>query len=320
MSHQTPNHQKLNHQQHSTMNTDDTNTTNFMEVAAFCSTHQDTYPAISPLLANLSGKSVVITGASKGIGRATALSFARAGCTKFALAARSDLSSLVDDIRAAARERNDGTDAADLTVLAVKADVTSEADVQNLASVVKDAFGVVDVLINNAGTTAPWVPLLESEPSAWWSDGFEVSVQGTYLCCRYLLPLVLASQTKTIINLSSLGAHLLVSGASSYQTSKFATCRLTEFLVAEYGNEGLVAVAIHPGGVATETGHRMPSHMHRFLLDTPELAADFMVWLARERREWLRGRYLHANWDVEELEAKRQDITDNNKLKFRLVL
>lgn len=60
--------------------------------------------------------------------------------------------------------------------------------------------------------------------------------------------------------------------------------------------------------------------MHGYLVDTPELAADFIAWLTAERREWLSGRYVSANWDVGELEARREEITGGDKLKMRLVV
>ena len=71
-----------------------------------------------------------------------------------------------------------------------------------------------------------------------------------------------------------------------------------EFVNTEYGDKGIVAYCVHPGGVDTEMGRSMPENMHAFLIDTPELAGDTIVWLASERREWLRGRYVSCTWDM----------------------
>src|SRR3569833_1178667 len=79
--------------------------TNWPQVAKFVNTHNDTYPSISPEKANLSGKSVLITGASKGIGKATACRFAAAGCSRIAIAARSSLSEVEEAIQSAAGEQ-----------------------------------------------------------------------------------------------------------------------------------------------------------------------------------------------------------------------
>jgi NAD(P)-dependent dehydrogenase (short-subunit alcohol dehydrogenase family) len=145
-------------------------------------------------------------------------------------------------------------------------------------------------------------------------------MKGTYLSARYFIPLLLKSSTKTIINISSVGAQIIVPGASAYQTSKFALCRFTEFIDKEYYEQGLIAISIHPGGIKTELALNMPSAMHSHLNDTVELAADTMVWLSRERRDWLSGRSITVNWDMEELENKKQEILEGNLLKFRMTI
>lgn len=94
--------------------------------------------------------------------------------------------------------------------------------------------------------------------------------------------------------------------------------RLGEFLNAEYGEQGLLAFGIHPGGVPTELALKMPEALHNQLVDTPELAGDAMVWLTAERRDWLAGRYVSANWDAEELLQKREAIEKGDLLKVRL--
>lgn len=102
--------------------------------------------------------------------------------------------------------------------------------------------------------------------------------------------------------------------------SKHAVNRFTEFLLTEYAKDGLLAYVIHPGGVKTEMGIRMPEHTHVFLTDTTTLGGDTLNWLTRERREWLAGRYISANFDLEEVESRKKEIVDGDKLKERLVL
>jgi NAD(P)-dependent dehydrogenase (short-subunit alcohol dehydrogenase family) len=103
-----------------------------------------------------------------------------------------------------------------------------------------------------------------------------------------------------------------------YQTAKLAVVRLSEFLNAEYGEQGLLSFSIHPGGVLTELASNMPKAFHEKLNDTPQLAGDSLVWLTAERREWLAGRYISVTWDAEELLAKKEDILKNDLLKVRL--
>ena len=90
--------------------------------------------------------------------------------------------------------------------------------------------------------------------------------------------------------------------------------------MAEYGDAGVLAFAVHPGAVATDMASKAPAEMRHILVDTPEVAAHAVTWLVRERREWLAGRYFVCQWDVDELEAKKEEIVDGDKLKVRMVV
>jgi NAD(P)-dependent dehydrogenase (short-subunit alcohol dehydrogenase family) len=287
--------------------------TNWPKLAEFCSLHHDTYPFIDPTKADLSSKSVFITGASKGIGKATAISFAKAGCRRIAIAARTPLDSTVQAIKAAAP-------GAEPQILALNVDVTSAESVKAAADEVAKAFdGVVDVVVSNAGYLETFTPVAEADPVDWWRS-WEVNVNGTFLTAKYFLPLLLKSEAKVFVGLSSIGAHLLKSGASAYQTNKFAVIRFIEFLDHEYKDDGLISVAIHPGGVPTDLAYGMPENMHQLLVDTPELPADGLVWFAKERKEWLAGRFINSCWDFEEMEKKQKEIVDKDLLKFRMTI
>ena len=96
--------------------------------------------------------------------------------------------------------------------------------------------------------------------------------------------------------------------------------RFTEFINAEYGDKGVLAYTLHPGAIPTDMSYSMPSDMLHVLVDTPELASHTILWLIKERREWLAGRYLSCQWDVEELLARKQEIVDGDKLKVRMVV
>ena len=102
--------------------------------------------------------------------------------------------------------------------------------------------------------------------------------------------------------------------------SKHAVNRFTEILVAEYANQGLLAYVIHPGGVATDLGKQLPTPLQATLTSTPTLAGDTLVWLTKERRVWLAGRYLSSTWNMEEIEGRKEEIINGDKLKMRLVV
>lgn len=161
-------------------------------------------------------------------------------------------------------------------------------------------------------------PLRKSDPADWWGC-WEVNVKGVYLVMRAFIPLLRKGTQKTIVNVSSVGALWVAPGASAYQTGKFAVLRLTEFVMAEYGSEGMLAYAIHPGGVPTELAMGIKA-LQGLLTDTAELAGNAMSWLTQEGREWLGGRYVSVTWDMEELLQKREEIVREDKLKMRLAV
>jgi NAD(P)-dependent dehydrogenase (short-subunit alcohol dehydrogenase family) len=285
----------------------------------FCKTiHHDTYPAIDSAKANLNGKVVFITGASKGVGRATAVSFARAGVSGLILGARSSLSSLLPELESAAVTAGKPIP----KILLLELDVEDHKSVENAAREVEKGFGKVNILINNAGYLSEFKSMGEGgegDREDWWKS-YEVNIRGTYWVTRAMMPLVLKGEEKTVVNLTSAGALSLMAGGSAYQSSKNALLRFTEFICVDYADKGVLAFAVHPGGVRTEMGLKMPVGMHELILkDTPELAADTLVNLTAKRREWLAGRYVSVQWDMEELYRREEEIVKGDKLKMRMV-
>ncbi|OAP62391.1 hypothetical protein AYL99_04594 [Fonsecaea erecta] len=289
--------------------------------------HDDTYEFINPLKGDATNLKVLVTGASKGIGRATVISFAKSGASAIALLARSDLDGVAREVIEAAKQAGRKVPP---KVLQLRVDTTDVAVVDRAVKTVEQEFGTLDVVINNASRMETWKPIHETDVQDWWST-WEVNVKGTYLVSRATLPLLLKGQHKTMIVISSAGGLTTScvfheeafsakegAGGSAYQGTKTAQIRFNDFLMKEYGEQGLLAYAVHPGGVKTEVGTTMPEHMHHLLVAEPELPADTLVWLTRERREWLAGRYVNAPWDMEELWRKRDEILEKDLLKLKL--
>lgn len=152
-----------------------------------------------------------------------------------------------------------------------------------------------------------------------------VNLRGPYLVTRTCLPLLLKSALKTLITVSSVGAHCVGPTLSAYQTSKLALLRFTQFVATEYAEQGIIAFAVHPGNMLTEIvghGEGFDESLKAVFTEVPQLPADSMVYLSKERREWLSGRYVNCTWDLPELtsEAKREEIVKGDKLKIRLVV
>ena len=127
------------------------------------------------------------------------------------------------------------------------------------------------------------------------------------------------------MTISSVGAHCVSPGLSAYQPSKLAVLRLTEFIAAEYADKGIIAFSVHPGNILTDMvggGEGMDEALKAVFTDTPEVCADSLVFLTKERREWLSGRYVNCTWDMPELvsEANNKQIMEEDMLKVRLVV
>lgn len=224
--------------------------------------HNDTYPEIHPRKAELYGTSVFITGGSRGIGRAIALSFARAGASHIAVGARSSLTTLAEEIKTASELAG----SSQTHFLPVQMDVTSPSSVAEAADEVEKEFGKLQILINNAGIRGNYGLIADSEPQEWMQV-IDVNLQGPYLVTRAFLPLLLKSSgARYIINVTSVAAHLTNPTLSAYQISKNGLLKLSTLTNAEYASQGVVAFAIHPGNCPTDImggpGAIPPHHKH----------------------------------------------------------
>ncbi|KAJ9192058.1 hypothetical protein DTO164E3_8545 [Paecilomyces variotii] len=283
-------------------------------------THHDTYPAISPLLANLSGQTVLVTGASRGIGATTAAAFARAGASQIVILARGNLDGtekrILDEAAATGRYVPE--------ILKLHTDITDAKAVAAAANEIRARFGKVNILVNNAAFLGKEASITESDPDEWWRS-WEVNNKGTYLVTREILPLLFAAGDgqdvlRQVVNLTSISAHLGWPGHSSYTTTKLAVIRFTERIYAEYADKGVISIALHPGLVATDMGETVPENMRPYFGDTQDLSSDTVVWLTKKPRRWLAGRYVDATWDMLELEEKKDTIVENDLLKVRMRL
>lgn len=163
--------------------------------------HNDTYPFIDPEKGDASGLQVLITGTSKGIGRATAASFARAGVSAIALLARSDLDGVAQEVLEAAKKAGRQLP----KILKLNADICDIDAVDKAMKSIEREFGALDIVINNASRLETWHPLAETDPVDWWRT-WELNVKGTYLVTRASLPLLLKGKLKTIVTITSAGA------------------------------------------------------------------------------------------------------------------
>ncbi|CAE7216314.1 hypothetical protein CFE70_010024 [Pyrenophora teres f. teres 0-1] len=273
--------------------------------------HQDAYPAIDPSLPehSLAGKVAVITGASRGIGAlAMVPAFVKAHVRGIVL-----LASNADKL--AATEASIKEADPSVETLMCPLDISDSGSVDAAFCSIKSKFGHADILINAAGAmTGDGPKLHETDPDEWWRN-FEVNGKGNYLLIRSFLRLLPNPQMRaTIVNVSSWQAFFTVPPLGAYFMSKFVVDALAAYVAAEYAN--ITAVSMHPGLVATD----MLREPFRSLFDSdsPELVGGTAVWLCQEKARFLSGRFVAANWDVEDLLKRKEEILEKDLLKLTL--
>ena len=187
-------------------------------------------------MSTLAGKTAIITGASKGIGRSVAIALAQAGANVVLAARNSEMLSGV--------QREIGP-----TAIAIPTDVTSENSVRNLVIESERKFGTVDILVNNAGVG------IFSSVVDMKTDDFEsmmnVNLKGVFLCSRAVLPLMMRRKGGEIINIASLAGKNSFSGGSVYSATKWGLIGFARSLMLEVRDHNIRVVTVCPGSVNT---------------------------------------------------------------------
>ncbi len=253
----------------------------------------------------------LVTGGGRGIGQGVALRLAKEG---WAVAVTARSADQLEETVAQSKGR----------MIAVVADVAASESVKAMVREVEGRLGRVTLLLNNAGTAGPLGPFWENDPEDWWRCQ-QVNLCGPMLCCREILPGMIARNAGRIINVVSGAGCQPFPDMSAYVTSKTALIRLGEQLALELQPYAVSVFSIRPGIVRTamveESRHRLP-FVQKLLDDglevTPDVVADLVLFLASGRADALSGRLFSVGEDVEEMVRRASEVRRDDLYALRV--
>jgi NAD(P)-dependent dehydrogenase (short-subunit alcohol dehydrogenase family) len=240
----------------------------------------------------LRGKVAIVTGGTSGIGRDTAVLFAKAGA-KVVVAGRREAQGkeTIDLIRAAGGEG-----------LLVKTDVSRAADVLALVQKTVERFGRLDVAFNNAGIEGSWSPIAEQSEEDWDST-IDINLKGVWLCLKYEIQQMLKQGGGgAIVNMASVAGFIGSAGAAAYCASKHGVMALTKSAALETARNGIRVNVVCPAVIETPMGERLwgAPEAKKFALGLhpigrfgrPEEIADAVVWMCSDGASFMTGQSL----------------------------
>lgn len=240
---------------------------------------------------SLTDKVAVVTGASQGIGRETALALAQAGA-KVAVAARNEekLAALVNEIAAAGGE-----------AFAVKMDVADAEQVKVGFKQVLEKFGRLDILVNNAAVTRDGLAMRMKKDD--WDAVLQTNLTGAHLCIQQALPVMMKARAGRIINIASVVAQMGNSGQANYVAAKAGLIGLTKAIAMEIASRGITVNAVAPGFIETPMTDVLPEQVKEKLKERIPLGrmgssrdvAAAIVFLASDEAGYITGHVLNVN-------------------------
>ena len=249
----------------------------------------------------LKGKVAIITGASRGIGRCIAETFAREGCN-LTMASRN----LEEICRG-----SDELKRYNIEILPLKCDVSNSIDVEEMMKKTIDRFKRIDVLVNNAGIYGPLGSLVDNDLELWIKT-ININLLGTVMCTKAVLPYMIKARKGKIINFSGGGTGGdAIPTISAYSTSKAAVVRFTEIIAEEVKDYNIQINSIAPGAVNTRFLDQVlaaEGKVDKNFLEKakkqkesggtpPEKVAELVLYLASDNSEGITGKLISAVWD-----------------------
>jgi NAD(P)-dependent dehydrogenase (short-subunit alcohol dehydrogenase family) len=231
------------------------------------------------------GKVALVTGASSGIGRATAIAFARVGAKVVAASRR-----IAEGEETVRRIQEAGGEA-----IFVQTDISKAPEVEALVNKTLDTYGGLDCACNNAGR-AIFKPLIEM-PEEDWNQMFDVNLKGMWLCLKCEISTMLKHKGGAIVNVASVGGVIGAPGTAAYSATKGGVIALTRAAAVEYAKSGIRLNIISPGSIETDMLANVPTDLLAQVaaghpvgrIGKPEEVAEAVIWLCSDVASFVTG-------------------------------
>lgn len=240
----------------------------------------------------LMGKTALVTGSGRGLGKAVALKLAQMGAN----IVLNDITAS-DSIDATAEEFK----AAGYNVAVTKGDVRNESDVEEMVKTAVDTFGSVDILVNNAGITRDTLMIRMSVKD--WDDVLDINLKGAFLCTKAVTKVMMKQRSGKIINVASVAGVTGNPGQANYSASKAGIIGLTKSTAKEFASRGITCNAVAPGVIQSKMTEVLPDKVKENYLKsiplgrfgTPEDVADVISFLASKESNYVTGQVIHID-------------------------
>lgn len=240
----------------------------------------------------LTGKTAIVTGGARGIGRAVALTLAAAGANIVINYTRS--SKEADEVINEAKKLG-------VSALALKADVSKDKEIENLVKQVLNDFGSIDILVNNAGITRDNLLIRMSEKD--FMDVIDINLKGAFICTKHVSKVMIKQRSGKIINIASVVGVMGNAGQSNYSASKAGLIGFTKSIAKEIAKRGINVNAVAPGYINTDMTASLPDKVKEEFIDAiplsragmPQDIANAVLFLSSEYSDYITGQVIHID-------------------------
>ena len=236
------------------------------------------------------GKTVIVTGSSRGIGYAVATAFAELNANVMMTGTGESVHKACDELK----EKG-------FNVKSFAGDISDASTAQSLIKATVDAFGTVDVLVNNAGITRDKLLIRMEEED--WDDVLRINLKGTFLCTKAAIRLMMKKRQGSIINIASIVGLMGNAGQANYAASKAGIIGFTKSIAREFASRGITCNAIAPGFIETRMTNVLSEEIKESYLKsiplgrfgTPSEVGDLAVFLASDRAKYITGQVINID-------------------------